>query len=54
MRVLNENISYVLQIKNSKQINLNATKISCAYLGDLHTEAKNSLSESVFKVDVPK
>jgi len=29
-------------------------KISCTYLGDLHTEAKHSLSGSVIHTDAPK
>ncbi len=33
---------------------LNSTKISCKYLGDLHTEAKHSFSGSVICTDAPK
>ena len=33
---------------------LNSTKITCKYLGDLHTEAKHSLSGSVVFTDAPK
>ena len=32
----------------------NSTKISCIYLGDLHTEAKHSLSGNVIHTDAPK
>ena len=42
------------QIKHSKYNYLNSTKISCKYLGDLHTEAKHSLSGSVIYTDAPK
>ena len=33
---------------------MNSTKISCSYLGDLHTEAKHSLSGSIIHTDAPK
>ena len=33
---------------------MNSTKISCKYLGDLHTEAKHSPSGSVVCTDAPK
>tara|TARA_Y100001968_G_scaffold289452_1_gene292473 strand:+ start:1182 stop:1589 length:408 start_codon:yes stop_codon:yes gene_type:complete len=33
---------------------LNSTKISCNYIGDLHTEAKHSPSGSVIHTDAPK
>ena len=33
---------------------MNSTKISCSYLGDLHTEAKYSLSGSFIHTDAPK
>ena len=33
---------------------MNSTKISCNYLGDLHTEVKHSLSGSVIHTDAPK
>ena len=31
-----------------------STKISCKYLGDLHAEAKHSLSGSIIHTDAPK
>tara|TARA_Y100001968_G_scaffold14299_1_gene11592 strand:+ start:266 stop:673 length:408 start_codon:yes stop_codon:yes gene_type:complete len=33
---------------------MNSTKISCRYLGDLHAEAKHSLSGSIIYTDAPK
>ena len=33
---------------------MNSTKISCNYLGNLHAEAKHSLSGSVIYTDAPK
>ena len=33
---------------------MNSTKISCKYLGDLHAEAKRSLSGSIIHTDAPK
>ncbi len=33
---------------------MNSTKISCNYIGDLHTEAKHSPSGSVIHTDAPK
>ncbi len=33
---------------------MNSTKISCKYLGNLHTEAKHSISGSVIHTDAPK
>ena len=44
----------VLQIKKTKHSHLNATKISCKYLGNLHTEAIHSLSGSIVNTDAPK
>ena len=33
---------------------MNSTKICCKYLGDLHAEAKHSLSGSIIYTDAPK
>ncbi len=41
-------------IKNSNQTQLNSTKISCKYLGDLHAEAKHYPSGSILSTDAPK
>ena len=37
-----------------KNSNMNSTKITCKYLGDLHTEAIHSLSGSTIYTDEPK
>jgi len=37
-----------------KNNNMISTKISCKYLGDLHVEAKHSLSGSIIHTDAPK
>ena len=43
-----------IKIKNSQNIFLNSTEIGCKYLGDLHTEAKHSISGSVINTYAPK
>ena len=40
--------------KKSIDINFNSTKISFKCLGDLHIEAKHSISGSVIYPDAPK
>ena len=41
-------------MKTSGESHLSTTKINCSYFGDLHTEAKHTLSGSVIHKDAPK
>ena len=43
-----------MKLKNQKKTYLNSTRISCRYLGDLHTEAKHSIFGSFLNTDAPK